>query len=358
MFAISHEHQYNSILVLNALNGILPLALREAFPGAKIVCGEAFPFFEAHLKGLGFEALPYQTIDMKFDLVIGNPPYQLTTSKKLWPDFVQFALDHVQPGGYVNLIVPSTWLESNGSAYKNIRTRLTTQHNLLSVSRDANQHFSVGQDICVFLSRAEAYQHRTQYTENGKTIEIDLVKGLPKPEERVAIERVINKILSFDPKIQWKLNDKLSRVKSSDISAVQTSTHQYPVWQSTANFGYVSQPLPDHGKLKLAVNFSSSFYSSKSSHNNMPITQDGVGSLMGYVLINSEQEGLQLRSYLTSRAIRFLVSNYKKSHTGFSDAVKRSVIPAVPNKMWTDTEVYEYFDLSESDVMLIESLVK
>ena len=295
---------------------------------------------------------------MKFDLIIGNPPYQLTNSKKLWPEFVQFSLDHVNPGGHVALVVPSTWLESNGSAYKNVRDRLTGDHNLLSVSRDANNHFSVGQDICSFVSCDEPYQHRTSYTFNQKTSIIDLSKGLPKSSNREMIDTLIKKITAHDPKILWTINDKASRVRSSDISKSLTSTHHYPVWQSTANFGYVSQPLSDHGKLKLAVNYSSSFHSDKKSHNNMPITTDGIGSLMGYVLLDNEDQGLKIRSYLCSRLIRFLVANYKKANTGFSDAVKRCIIPKVPDQMWTDQEVYNYFKLTDHEIALVEASFK
>lgn len=75
MIACLPDKSYNTILVVNALNGMLPLVLRDAFPQARIVCGEVFPYFRTHLASLGFEVQDWEAIDMKFDLVIGNPPY-------------------------------------------------------------------------------------------------------------------------------------------------------------------------------------------------------------------------------------------------------------------------------------------
>ena len=51
---------------------------------------------------------------MKFDVVVGNPPYQAPGKEnkaKLWPQFVEMAFDElVAPDGYVSLITPKLWL--------------------------------------------------------------------------------------------------------------------------------------------------------------------------------------------------------------------------------------------------------
>lgn len=76
MFADLPQTNYNNILVVNALNGVLPLALREVWPDANIVCAELFPFFTEHLTRLGFEVTDFDSMkSRRFDLIIGNPPY-------------------------------------------------------------------------------------------------------------------------------------------------------------------------------------------------------------------------------------------------------------------------------------------
>lgn len=68
------------------------------------------------------------TENMKFDVIIGNPPYQeLKTgnkkSKAMWPDFVIKSFELCKDGGYVSLIHPSGWRNVDGK-FKNIQSLL------------------------------------------------------------------------------------------------------------------------------------------------------------------------------------------------------------------------------------------
>lgn len=50
---------------------------------------------------------------MKFDVIIGNPPYQAVggtqTGRTIWDKIVEKALDHVKDGGYLTYIHPGRW---------------------------------------------------------------------------------------------------------------------------------------------------------------------------------------------------------------------------------------------------------
>jgi len=60
-----------------------------------------------------------EEINMKFDVVIGNPPYQEVTgaanAKAIWPKFVEKSFDICKEGGYVSLIHPSGWRDVKGN---------------------------------------------------------------------------------------------------------------------------------------------------------------------------------------------------------------------------------------------------
>jgi hypothetical protein len=355
----SPKSDVKSILVINALNGVFPLVLRNKYPQARITCAEIFPFYKHHLRNLGFEVWDWdQVTDMKFDLVLGNPPYQLTNSKKIWPDFINKSLTLLNPYGHLAMVVPSTWLTSDGAAYKKVRQQLTSSVNLKVVNRDANNHFDVGQDICYLICDTDSYQAQTAYVHEGAQTLIDLRAGIPKSDDQRQIDQILQVMLDWEPKIWWQLNERDDCIKSSDLHAIQTTKFKYKVYQSTAQVGYVNKLPPDYHKLKLAVNFSSSFYSAHSPDHNMPLTTHGVGSLMGYVLVKNKKQGEHLRSYLCSKAVRFLVNHYRKTHTGFNTAVKRRMIPQVPDQIWTDAQVYAYFGFTADQIRLIESFVK
>ena len=64
----------------------------------------------------------------KFDVVIGNPPYQETKRRKLWPMFSTMALeDFLTPNGFMAFITPSNFLYSNNSVVKKVMNNLTNE---------------------------------------------------------------------------------------------------------------------------------------------------------------------------------------------------------------------------------------
>ena len=87
----------------------------------------------------------------------------------------------------------------------------------------------------------------------------------------------------------------------------------------------------------------------------MPITKNEINNKQVCLLINSTQEGEMHKSWLHSKAIRWLCDNYKKrGQTGFCDAVKRQIIPKFNNKIWTDIEVYKELGLTKNEIDVIE----
>lgn len=87
--------KYNRILIVNALNGVLPIVLRELNPDVEIVCAEVFDYFNPHLTKLGFTVVEWESITeedkMKFDNIVMNPPYA-DGSKLLYTYFFEKAL--------------------------------------------------------------------------------------------------------------------------------------------------------------------------------------------------------------------------------------------------------------------------
>ena len=89
-------------------------------------------------KGVFFDGL-----DMQFDVIIGNPPYQDPTNpaanNKLWHKFVTQSLGLVSAGGKIKLVTPSSIIGDTGFGNNN-----TNYHNINNYEASQGEEFRRG----------------------------------------------------------------------------------------------------------------------------------------------------------------------------------------------------------------------
>ena len=118
------------------LQSIIPLVnkLREYGHSDENIRGRVFAFMENDLY-LNYVQVKYlnlpvtfdiykESISMKFDVIVGNPPYQKKVGPKktepIWNKFVEKSFEICKEGGYVSLIHPSGWRNIKGK-FSNIK---------------------------------------------------------------------------------------------------------------------------------------------------------------------------------------------------------------------------------------------
>ena len=74
---------------------------------------------------------------MKFDVIIGNPPYQGTsgtqTGQTIWDKIVEVSLEHVKPDGLLTFIHPGRWRQADdklGYMYRNYQLVYLSIHSV------------------------------------------------------------------------------------------------------------------------------------------------------------------------------------------------------------------------------------
>jgi type I restriction-modification system DNA methylase subunit len=124
---------------------------------------------------------------MKFDVIVGNPPYQEQgegrergqNNNSIWPEFVEKSFDLCKNGGYVCLIHPSGWRNLNRTL-KDIQILLRSKdikylemHN----SFDGVETFGVQTSYDWYVAHNIATTSKTTLRgQDGKIIEMDISK--------------------------------------------------------------------------------------------------------------------------------------------------------------------------------------
>lgn len=320
---------------------------------------------------------------MKFDVVIGNPPYQLgsdggTRDVPIYQKFVAQA-KALEPQ-YLCMVIPARWMAS-GLGLTDFRKEMLSEKRIrhlvdFPVAKEVFPNVEVKGGICYFLWD-QSYSGDTEvitirdgvsdgphmrrlgqfdvFVRDYRAVRI-LEKVLAKKEAS------ITKILSVDKEFGWTSNFTGFRTqeRAGDVplhyakhgqrkvgyisrSEVEKSAHLIDKWKvmipKAGSDG--GQRLPDYvlGKPHIAASPS-------------VCTQTFL-----FFWLSSEAEALSVESYLRTRFFRFLVSLRK-----ITQDATRSTYTWVPqqtwDRVWTDEELYESYGLSADEVSFIESRVR
>lgn len=305
----------------------------------------------------------------RFDIIISNPPYQSSTSDEnsansLWVKFLEKSSNIYK--NYLLYITPNSWLgnekltdaDSGRMTVNKVRSRIIDKNSLLLVNygKRINNYFNVGLDFSYYLIGKKS---NSLTKINGVDINYEELPFIPLDINSISI---IKKILKLENlKIEKNLNPTFesdTRKWKGLVSKEKTDIHIYPICNTSAQYNkeiYLWSSIK-HGETNTSkVIMSDSgylrpFYDSGNF---------GISSHSLFVRVKNEIEGKSLISYLNSKFLRFL-SNMKPNSGSEVNILKiRNLIPKVElSKVWTNQEIYEYFNLTEEEIDLIEKTIK
>lgn len=373
-----------SVCVHNALNGAIPLVIKEKFPNASITCNEPFPYFINHLVGLGFNVINknklYKThmnkeVHMsKFSIHIGNPPYQVpdngfgASATPIYHKFVNQAID--DDPEHILMVIPARWLSGGRSELNAFRKsmlsdkRINLLHDYHS-SKELFKNVEVKGGICYFRWDRDTPSDNCRIVEhysNGKTTEIDrplLVNGL---DTFVRINEA------------FSILDKVSAFGEPTMDTMVMSSNMFSLGTNYAFFTTTETPTTVTLYRRGSVDFIEMANIKRSAeligkHKVLIPNVFGSGNALvdvikpiyakpntcctaTYVIagaFDTEEEAQNLISYINTKFFHFLLTLKKNTHHATKGEYKFIPIQDF-SKPWTDEELFVKYQLSPQDI--------
>jgi site-specific DNA-methyltransferase (adenine-specific) len=319
--------------------------------------------------------------NMQFDVIIGNPPYQMTGGgggfdSSIYHLFVEQALG-LEPR-YVCMVTPSRWL-AGGHGLDEYRARMFADEKLREfvdypISSEVFPGVEVKGGISYFLWDS-AHKGETKVTtiRGG-----DLAVALRKLDEFDVFVRDVRAV---------KILHKVRSRKESSVIEMLTAVEPFKWHSNFADFRENAKsgdiPIYYTQRGKRGIGYVTSKQIEKNHHLSatwkvlVPKAGSGGGMVPDMVLgkpwiapspsvctgsfmffhTSSEAEARSIQSYYATKFLRFLVSLRKITQ----DAI-RSTYSWVPvqtwDQQWTDEDLYKKYGLTKEEIDYIESVIR
>lgn len=324
---------------------------------------------------------------MKFDVIVGNPPYQLddeghnNSAVPIYQHFVQQAID-LDPR-YVVMITPSRWF-AGGRGLDSFRNRMLNDgriRRLVDYPKlyDAFPGVKIRGGVSYFLwDRDHPGECEVQTMVDGAPVGPAVIRSLSAYD--VLIRRneavlILDKVRSFrvggGP--EAVLRDRVSSAKPFGLrtyfhgsdskkglrSPVKLYGSQKISWIEREDIPANSPWVDDWKVLMTRVQGTSAAVETMFLSRPI-IAGPGTACTETYLVAGrfaTEEEAERYATYLRTRFARFLVSLRKSTQ----DAARGvyAFVPDVPlDRVWTDEDLYARYDLTQDEVEFIESQVK
>jgi len=321
--------------------------------------------------------------NMQFDVIIGNPPYQMkggaggSSDSSIYHLFVEQA-KRLEPK-FLSMVVPSRWL-AGGRGLDEFRKEMLNSHKLqrlvdFPVSREVFPNVEVKGGICYFLW-SQSY--------NG-SCDVTVVRG----DEEVSSSRQLDEFDVFvrDPRAAGILR-KVLKADEKPITEILTADTPFGIATNFDGFRqrqkpgdvalhYVQGGKRDIGFVPRSIITKNALLIDKwkvlvpkaGSDGGQKIPDSVLGkpwlspppsvatqTFLAFCVVN-ESEARSLESYYCTKFFRLLVSLRKLTQ----DAL-RPMYSWVPvqswDRQWTDEELYKKYGLTKKEIDYIETVIR
>lgn len=318
--------------------------------------------------------------EMKFDVIVGNPPYQIdsdgnTRTKPIYQLFVEKAIE-MNPR-YVLMITPSRWF-AGGLGLEGYRTKMLNDHRLAKVvdyplSKDCFPGVKIRGGVSYFLwdrehsggctvqtirgdkvgepmtRNLDDYDVFVRYNEGVAIIEKVRAKAEPTLDQRVSSLVPFGLRAKFRDYVQpgspgaIELHIMGRKIEWIDRDSVTNNVHWVSKWKTLLHAAYGED---NEGPYSVIAN--------------PQVAGPESACTETYLVVRAfetEEEAENLAAFLRTRFARFLI--WLRMNT---QHVRKELFAFVPDldwtRRWSDEDLYEKYALTQGEVDVIEANIK
>jgi len=346
---------------------------------------------ETHAYELIHTTRPEEVFDMKFDVIIGNPPYQLNdgggdgnSAAPVYHQFIKQA-KKLNPR-FISMIVPARWY-SGGKGLDEFRRemlrddRLSVLHDYPETS-DCFPGLNIRGGVCFFLWERDHHGNCRIFNHKQNAITEDF-RPLLEPNTETFIRynaaiSILRKVKSFTEETMDK------RVSSRLPFGIPSNFMNFSTTNDTKNSIVLYRSERGNSKVANKRVFVSSNHILKNvewkdelkvlvskaspggdEYPHSIITSPVLAERNSvctetYLIVDfveSEEHGKNLISYMNTRFFRFMMALIKNTQN-----ISKGVFAFVPvqdiSKPWTDEELYVKYGITDEEIAFIESMIR